>query len=457
MIGRLQRRLRTLGVARNTYIVFSSDNGFHLGQHRLTPGKLTAYDPDVRVPLIVTGPGVPAGRTVDAMTENTDLCPTFAELAGAPAPPRADGRSLVPLLHPGSDDATAGDWRDAVLIEHHGNVNGASDPDLPPAGSGNPPSYEALRSNESLYVEYADGERELYDLAADPFQLHNLADEVAARAARETQRPARRDGELSRPRPVLGGRAPAVAPVVSAGERVAPGEAGIACEAAVCGDERGAVFDRERGEVGIGYAVAGCPGLAAEPLENAPVARAGGDGQRVWLAPQLIGESERRIDRRGRRHPARMCDDAQESAQHQLADSVRLLRDDRLAQPLGIALMLGCLGAICVDEDVDVAEDQRSFSSGRPSSIRSRSAALSPMSTPGMKLSPGTPNVGSFTRLRRLGSLLRRTTIRSASSITAVSVVPRSAASRLASLSRWSSRSSVVRMQRNISPMQKSA
>lgn len=184
MLGRLQRRLRALGVARNTYIVFSSDNGFHLGQHRLTPGKLTAYDPDVRVPLIVTGPGVPARRTVDAMTENTDLCPTFAELAGAPAPPRADGRSLVPLLHPGSANGSgsrppAADWRDAVLIEHHGNVGGAGDPDAPPAGSGNPPSYEALRSRDALYVEYADGERELYDLASDPFQLHNLAEEVA--------------------------------------------------------------------------------------------------------------------------------------------------------------------------------------------------------------------------------------------------------------------------------------
>ena len=69
MIGRLRKRLAAAGVADDTYIVFSSDNGFHLGQHRLTPGKLTAYDPDVRVPLIVTGPGVPAGRTVDAMTE----------------------------------------------------------------------------------------------------------------------------------------------------------------------------------------------------------------------------------------------------------------------------------------------------------------------------------------------------------------------------------------------------
>jgi N-acetylglucosamine-6-sulfatase len=184
MVGRLQRRLRALGVARNTYIVFSSDNGFHLGQHRLTPGKLTAYDPDVRVPLVVTGPGVPAGRTVDAMTENTDLCPTFAELAGAPAPPNADGHSLVPLLRDdagaaGGAAAAAADWRDAVLIEHHGNVAlGLGDPDAPPAGSGNPPSYEALRSRDALYVEYADGERELYDLASDPFELHNLADEV---------------------------------------------------------------------------------------------------------------------------------------------------------------------------------------------------------------------------------------------------------------------------------------
>ncbi|HMJ04444.1 MAG TPA: sulfatase-like hydrolase/transferase, partial [Conexibacter sp.] len=174
MVGRLQRRLRAAGVARNTYVVFSSDNGFHQGQHRLAPGKLTAYDPDVRVPLVVSGPGVPAGRTVDAMTENTDLCPTFAELAGAPAPPTADGRSLVPLLRGEPVD----DWRDAVLIEHRGNVSGVNDPDLPPAGSGNPPTYEALRSQDALYVEYADGERELYDLASDPFQLRNLAREA---------------------------------------------------------------------------------------------------------------------------------------------------------------------------------------------------------------------------------------------------------------------------------------
>jgi arylsulfatase A-like enzyme len=173
MVGRLQERLRAAGVARDTYIVFSSDNGFHLGQHRLTPGKLTAYDSDVRVPLIVTGPDVPAGRVVDAMTENTDLCPTFAELAGAATPLGADGRSLVPFLR----GETVPDWRDAVLVEHRGNVSAPDDPDLPPAGSGNPPTYEALRTRDTLYVEYADGQRELYDLAADPFELENLAEE----------------------------------------------------------------------------------------------------------------------------------------------------------------------------------------------------------------------------------------------------------------------------------------
>jgi N-acetylglucosamine-6-sulfatase len=194
MLGRIEQRVRAAGAARDTYVVFSSDNGFHMGQHRLTPGKLTAYDSDVRVPLIVAGPGVPAGRVVDAMTENTDLCPTFAELGGAATPPEADGRSLVPFLR-GED---VPDWRDAVLIEHRGNVVAPDDPDLPQAGSGNPPTYEALRTRDALYVEYADGERELYDLAADPFELDNLA------ATAPPERLARLSGALSEMRTCRG-------------------------------------------------------------------------------------------------------------------------------------------------------------------------------------------------------------------------------------------------------------
>ncbi len=77
MIGEIERELAAKGLARDTYIVFSSDNGLHMGEHRLEPGKLTAFDTDIRVPLIVAGPGVPAARTVPQMTENIDLCPTL--------------------------------------------------------------------------------------------------------------------------------------------------------------------------------------------------------------------------------------------------------------------------------------------------------------------------------------------------------------------------------------------
>lgn len=175
-LGRIRRELVRLGVERNTYVVFSSDNGFHMGQHRLTPGKLTAYDADVRVPLVVAGPGVPAAATVEEITENVDLCPTFSELGGVPSPASVDGRSLVPFLR---GQPAPVDWRRAALVEHRGVVSSPSDPDFPEAGSGNPPTYEALRTRDSLYVEYEDGEREFYDRRVDPEELDNLAGELS--------------------------------------------------------------------------------------------------------------------------------------------------------------------------------------------------------------------------------------------------------------------------------------
>jgi N-acetylglucosamine-6-sulfatase len=171
MIAAIQARLAADGVARDTYIVFSSDNGLHMGEHRLRPGKLTAFDTDIKVPLIVTGPGVPADRTVARMTENIDLCPSFERLAGARVPASVDGHSLVALMH---GRRVAG-WRKEILVEHHGRVYGHGDPDLPIRGSGNPPSYEAIRTPHSLYVEYDTGEREYYDLRRDPFELINVA------------------------------------------------------------------------------------------------------------------------------------------------------------------------------------------------------------------------------------------------------------------------------------------
>ena len=169
MIGELQAAVAAIGQANNTYFVFSSDNGYHMGEYRLMPGKMTAFDLDIQVPLIVTGPGIAGGRTVNEIAENIDLNPTFSQLGGAAIAPNVDGLSLVPLLH----GETVTDWRKAALIEHHGPVRNVVDPDFPGMRSGNPTSYEAIRGATWLYVEYADGDKEYHDLTADPDELHN--------------------------------------------------------------------------------------------------------------------------------------------------------------------------------------------------------------------------------------------------------------------------------------------
>ncbi len=169
MIGELEDAVTAIGQENNTYFVFSSDNGYHMGEYRLMPGKMTAYDTDIQVPLVVTGPGVPARRTVEEIAENVDLCPTFTELGGAAPSANVDGLSLVPLL----DGENVAAWRSVVLVEHHGPVRDLEDPDLPGVRSGNPTTYEAIRSRAALYVEYANGEKEYHDLATDPDELHN--------------------------------------------------------------------------------------------------------------------------------------------------------------------------------------------------------------------------------------------------------------------------------------------
>jgi arylsulfatase A-like enzyme len=175
MIGRIERTLRRNGRARDTYIFFSSDNGLHTGEYRLMPGKLTAFDTDIHVPLIVTGPHLPAGRATSAMTENIDLADTFAAIGGTRLP--TDGHNLMPLM---SGNVTP-DWRNAVLIEHRGPRLSILDPDFQRPASGNPTTYEAIRTHTFLYVEYLDGEREFYDLRTDPFELDNIAGRLSHR------------------------------------------------------------------------------------------------------------------------------------------------------------------------------------------------------------------------------------------------------------------------------------
>jgi N-acetylglucosamine-6-sulfatase len=202
MIGRLVKALEESGELDNTYLVFTSDNGFHLGQHRLTAGKWTAYEEDIRVPLIVRGPGVPENQTLDHLVLNNDLAPTFADLAGAEIPPFVDGRSLAPLLS--DNPPPARDWRQAFLVEAMAEaadvpesvsddeviplLTGDTQPsedqrrssplDQAPLENAGRPGLQAVRTQDHLYVEYETGESELYDLREDPYQLDNFYEDA---------------------------------------------------------------------------------------------------------------------------------------------------------------------------------------------------------------------------------------------------------------------------------------
>ncbi|WP_305787891.1 sulfatase-like hydrolase/transferase [Symbioplanes lichenis] len=177
MIGTLRDTLTKTGLAGDTVVVFSSDNGFHLGDHGLNAGKQTAFSTDVHVPLVVAGPGVRQGARVAQLAENIDLRPTFEELAGVTGSGTADGSSLVPLLRTGRP---AGDWRQLALIEHHGPATAATDPDQQSAKDGTPPAYTAVRAADSTFVQYLDGTMEYYDRTSDPDEMHNIATALPA-------------------------------------------------------------------------------------------------------------------------------------------------------------------------------------------------------------------------------------------------------------------------------------
>ena len=155
-IRRLVRTLRETGQLRETVIIFTSDNGYSLGEHRLPKGKILPYQEIENTPLYMRGPGIPSNRVVnDPVSMSTDLAPTILDLTDTSAPYQPDGVSLNDLMrHPGPSDrhVVVEAWR--------------------PGGA---PLYTGLRTERYLYVKYATGEVELYDLHRDPHQLDSLA------------------------------------------------------------------------------------------------------------------------------------------------------------------------------------------------------------------------------------------------------------------------------------------
>ena len=160
MIAQLVQELDAEGRLANTYVVLGSDNGFLIGPHRFPHGKEAPYEESIRVPLLVRGPGVPAGQTRDALVFNVDYAPTFVEWARTSAPDM-DGRSLAGLLRTGS----TADWRSDLLLEHWQVRLKAAE--------GTIPDFVGLRTTNYAYVEYATGQFELYDILKDPYELAN--------------------------------------------------------------------------------------------------------------------------------------------------------------------------------------------------------------------------------------------------------------------------------------------
>jgi N-acetylglucosamine-6-sulfatase len=153
--------LRNTNKLDNTVLIYTSDNGFLFGDHRPI-GKTAAYEGSIKVPLLMRGPGIPERETRDQLVNNLDLTATILDLAGAKPGIPLDGKSLKPLFA----DAKA-PWRSAILIES---------PVTRFERAAN--RYAGVRTTTKKYVKYDGGFEELFDLAADPHELRNKAQDA---------------------------------------------------------------------------------------------------------------------------------------------------------------------------------------------------------------------------------------------------------------------------------------
>ncbi len=184
-VARIVRALRRTKELDNTYIVFTSDNGYMQGQHRVPSGKMLPYDPSSQVPLLIRGPGIPGNRVSDELVANIDLAPTLLELAGARAGKTVDGRSLMSFAR--NPDAPL--TKRAILHETGGRRYAGPREQDERTNSRRPlrrvMSYRGIRTQRWLYIRWRGGDRELYDLRGDPDQLESLH---AGRRHRHTRR-----------------------------------------------------------------------------------------------------------------------------------------------------------------------------------------------------------------------------------------------------------------------------
>jgi N-acetylglucosamine-6-sulfatase len=208
-VGELIQALRSEGILDETYIIFTSDNGFFRGEHRIVNGKYLPYDPSSRVPLLIRGPGVPAGGVSDELVWNGDITQTILQIATGSENPALDGRSLLPFAEspalrttrpilleadtgPGTGAEQAGTSAARArqarvgVIGRRGVKNLEQEPNaIKSATTNSAPAYRSIRTDRYEFTVYANGQTELYDMWRDPAQLRSLVRDPRYRYVRQ--------------------------------------------------------------------------------------------------------------------------------------------------------------------------------------------------------------------------------------------------------------------------------
>ena len=183
-VANIVESLERTGELDNTYVVLTSDNGYFLGENRMRRGKILPYEPSLRVPLVVRGPGLPEGEVRTDPFLMTDFAPTLVDAAGGGRPPvPVDGQSMLEV----AEDGDRG-WTRGVITETGPRYLHARDQEAlgsrllaRPEGPSWKRFSQGVRTARYLYVEHASRERELYDLLRDPHETHNLVDDPSMR------------------------------------------------------------------------------------------------------------------------------------------------------------------------------------------------------------------------------------------------------------------------------------
>ncbi len=192
--------LGAMGRLSNTYILFTSDNGFFFGEHRLIGGKFLAYEPATHLPFLMRGPGIKPNTVSGEPSEQIDIAPTILELAGTTADKSIDGQSMVPFfrdptlrtrrpllfesfVETSDVDAQGGAEQQPAYEPATGAPVAATSALARPAAGEEasasilapPKDYEGIRLGPYKFIAWPDGEKELYDINKDPFELNNIA------------------------------------------------------------------------------------------------------------------------------------------------------------------------------------------------------------------------------------------------------------------------------------------